>query len=169
MTRTCFRPGLMDRRQWLAGVAGVLSGSMAGRALAAPPPALLPPSVALGDELRLALAQGQPLVVLVSLEGCPFCKVVARNFLAPLQRQEGLPVVLVDMRNARPLRDFAGASLTHDQVTRAWGIKVAPTVLFFGRDGAEVAERMVGGYLPDFYGAYLDERLQQARRSVRTG
>jgi hypothetical protein len=30
-----------------------------------------------------------------------------------------------------------------------------------------VAERMAGSYLPDFYGAYLDGRLDIARRAVR--
>lgn len=171
MTRPAVHFSPIRRRHWLAAAGGALSGLMAGQTLAAapPPPAPLPLAVALADELRQALAQGQPLVVLVSLAGCPFCKVVAQNFLAPLRRQDGLPVVQVDMRNSRPLRDFAGAGLTHDQVTRAWGIKIAPTLLFFGRNGVEVAERMVGGYLPDFYGAYLDERLQQARRALREG
>jgi hypothetical protein len=29
-----------------------------------------------------------------------------------------------------------------------------------------VAERLVGGYIPDFYGAYLDDRLRTARAAV---
>jgi hypothetical protein len=36
-------------------------------------------------------------------------------------------------------------------------------VLFFGAKGKEVAERLEGGYIPDFYGAYLEQRLQVAR------
>lgn len=164
MTRPSLRPGSIGRRYFLAAAGGVVT-LMSRGALAAPAP--LPLSFSLADELRQALAQGQPLVVMVSLDGCPFCKVVARNFLGPMRQQEGLPVVQVDMRNPQSLRDFSGAAASHDQMTRAWGIKVAPTVLFFGRKGVEVAERMVGGYLPDFYGAYLDERLQQARRVLR--
>lgn len=130
-------------------------------------PARLPRAVSLANELRQALAQGQPLVVMVSLEGCPFCKIVTENFLGPLHQQEGLPVVQVDMRSPLLLDDFAGIAATHEQMVRAWAIKIAPTVLFFGRNGVEVAERMVGGYLPDFYAAYLDDRLQQARRVLR--
>lgn len=41
-------------------------------------------------------------------------------------------------------------------------------MLFFGRGGVEVAERLTGGYIPDFYGAYLDERLAQARKALKT-
>lgn len=131
--------------------------------------AVLPVPDSLADELAMALKIGQPLVVMVSLEGCPFCRVARDGYLDPLRRQDGVPVVQIDMRSAVPVRDFKRASVTHDQITRTWGIKVAPTVLFFGRNGVEVAERMVGGYLPDFYAAYLDERLQQARRVLRTG
>jgi hypothetical protein len=43
---------------------------------------------------------------------------------------------------------------------------VTPTLLFFGPGGREVAERMEGGYLPDFYGSYLDDRLAKARTQL---
>lgn len=127
----------------------------------------LPPAVSLADELSAALRRGEPLVVMVSLEGCPFCRVARNSFLAPLRAEGHLDVVQVDMRTRRPLKDFQGQNLNHDEMTRRWGIKLAPTVLFFGRDGAEVADRLVGGSLPDFYGAYLDQRLETARRAVR--
>ena len=128
--------------------------------------AKLPVAVALPEHLRLALQQGSPLVVMVSLPGCPFCKAVRESHLAPMQREQGLPVVQVDMMSHSLLRDFQGASLTHEQQIDAWGIRVAPTVLFFGRRGQEVAERLVGSYLPDFYGAYLEQRLETARKAL---
>jgi hypothetical protein len=43
---------------------------------------------------------------------------------------------------------------------------MAPTLLFFGPGGREVAERMEGAYLPDFYRAYLEQRLDQARAKL---
>jgi hypothetical protein len=163
-------PSAAVRRQILsAGVASCVAVVLSGvwrQALAVEPP-LLPAAQSLPDELQAALRTGSPLVVMVSLEGCPFCKVARENYLAPLYRQEGLPVVQVDMRHPRALRNFAGAMVTHDQMVRTWGVKLAPTVLFFGRGGAEVAPRLTGGYIPDFYGAYLDERLEQARKAVK--
>lgn len=131
-------------------------------------PALLPVARSLPDELARALAGGMPLVVMVSLAGCVFCKVARENFLAPARREQGLPVVQVDLRTAQPIRDLRGQLRTHDQLAREWGVQVTPTVLFFGRGGAEVAERLVGGYIPDFYGAYLAERVERARASLRT-
>jgi thioredoxin-related protein len=164
MVRPVVSPGL-SRRAWLLSAGAVGATYVAGRAQAAT--ATLPSAVSLQDELALALRKGQPLVVMVSLEGCPFCKVARENYLGPMREQQGLPVVQVDMRSSRPLKDFHGAPVTHDEMSRQWRIRIAPTVLFFGRGGVEVAERLVGGYIPDFYGAYLDERLQQARATLR--
>jgi thioredoxin-related protein len=119
------------------------------------------------DDLKKALAKRSPLIVMVSLEGCPYCQTVRESHLAPLVRREGLPVVQVDMRSKSPIKDFKGAVVSHDALIRAWGVRVAPTVLFFGPGGEEISERLVGGYIPDFYGAYLDDRLRLARMSLK--
>ena len=151
------------RRQWLlvAGASLVLP-----RLFAAGLPTL-PPSISLVDELRAALGKGNPLVVMVSLEGCVFCKAVRGSHLVPLREQQGTDVVQVDMRTAQLTRDFKGAVATHEQMVQSWGVRVAPTVLFFGPGGVEVAERLTGGYIPDFYGAYLDDRLAKGRMRIR--
>lgn len=130
-------------------------------------PATLPTAQSLLEDLSNALAAGKPLLVMVSLAGCPFCHVVREHYLAPMRDREGLAVVQVDMRSKVLARDFKGQSVSHDDLVRAWNVKVAPTVLFFGRGGTEVAERLVGGYIPDFYGAYLDERTRTATKAVR--
>ena len=84
-----------------------------------------------------------------------------------MREQQALPVVQVDMRSAAAVQDFKGAVRTHDRLVRAWNVTAAPTVLFFGRGGAEVAPRLVGGGAADFYGAYLDQRLEQARAALK--
>ena len=129
-------------------------------------PVTLPPAVSLPEELAAALAAGSPLVVMVSLEGCPFCKIVRESYLAPLQQEQRLPVVQVDMRSQRSVKNFSATATTHEALIAAWRIEIAPTVLFLGRQGVEVAQRLVGGYIPDFYGAYLEQRLESGRRAV---
>lgn len=151
---------LARRRFLLAGGAAIAcsAGLAATRTL--------PMAVSLVDELSQALGKSSPLLVMVSLEGCPFCRIVRENYLAPMREQQGLHVVQVDMRSSRMVKDFQGATLTQDELIRRWEIKVAPTVLFFGSGGAEIAERLVGGYTPDFYGAYLDDRLRLAHAAI---
>ena len=153
----------LSRRAWL-GAALLLGASRTVNAARA----TLPAARSLRDELALALKGGNPLVVLVSLEGCPFCRTAREHYLSPMREQQALPVVQVDMRSPRALRNFTSAAATQDQMVRAWGVTIAPTVLFFGRGGVEVAERLTGGYIPDFYGAYLDERLAHARKALKT-
>ncbi len=126
----------------------------------------LPIAHALPQHLEAALSSGQPLVVMVSLHGCPFCKVARESYLMPLLREQALPIVQVDMRSNQPLSDFSRAATTHDAQVRAWRVRMAPTVLFFGRGGVEVAKRLVGAGMPDFYGAYLEERLATARKAL---
>lgn len=155
------RPGFARRDLLLAAAALPLALGTTAQA------AELPAAHNLKDELASALARREPLVVMVSLEGCPFCKIARNNYLAPMHEQEGLHVAQVDMRSRTRVLDFSGKAVTHDDLVRLWKIRIAPTVLFFGRDGAEVAERLVGGYIPDFYGAYLDQRLAQARATLR--
>lgn len=151
----------LTRRTLLA--AAVLAPALQ-RAHAAP--VVLPTSVSMPDELKQALAAGQPLVVMASLEGCPFCRVARESYLGPLHERQGLPIVQVDMRSKAVLRNMQGGMQTHDEWIRSMNIRVAPTLLFFGRGGKEVAERMTGGYIPDFYGAYLDERLRTAKAAL---
>ncbi len=155
-----------DRRLFLT-IAGVgLVATSAMRAWAAG--AVLPAPQSLSEELAKALEKGNPLVVMVSLEGCPFCRVARDSYLEPMRRQEGMPIFQIDMRSAHAVRDFAGAALTHDQLVHAWRVTIAPTVLFFGPRGKEIVARMEGGYIADFYGAYLDQRIEQARTLIKS-
>ncbi len=158
---------LMSRRRAIQSLSlPVAALGMAGWGLSYAAAAVtLPTTNALSDALSQALQHKQPLVVMVSLHGCAFCKVVRENYLQPL-RATGLQVVQIDMRDHRALADFDGVALTQDAWVRKQGIKIAPTVLFFGPQGKEVAKRLTGAYLPDFYGAYLDEQLAVARRAV---
>ena len=149
------------RRRLLLGGALVLATSVSHGAEMA-----LPPAYAFPQHLAAALARSLPLTVMVSLPGCPFCKVVRDSHLAPLLREQAVAVVQIDIGSALPLLGVHGQAGTHAEQVRQWGVKVAPTLLFFGRQGNEVAERLVGALLPDFYGAYLAQRLETARRSL---
>lgn len=155
-------PASLPRRRLLVAGAGLAAWPATWAVSAS-----LPPAVSLTDELGKALRRGEPLLVMVSLKGCPFCDVARNHYLAPLRAEGQIDVVQVDMKSSRPVRDFQDQTVTQDQLIRRWTIRLAPTVLFFGRGGVEVAERLVGGSVPDFYGAYLDQRLDTARRAVR--
>lgn len=156
-------PSTWRRREclWLAGLAFCAPHVLAqtGRE------ASLPAAQSLPDELARALQKKQPLIVMASLDGCVFCRQARQSHLSPMHKA-GTVIVQVDLRSPQPVLDFAGKLTTHDQLSRLWKISITPTLLFFGPGGKEVAERMEGAYLPDFYGPYLDDRLAQGRKSL---
>ncbi len=151
------------RRDWLAA-AGLAALPLT--ALTQPAGgASLPAAQSLPDELARAIKNRQPLIVMASLDGCVFCRQARQSHLSPMHKA-GTVIVQVDLRSKQPVLDFAGQLTTHDQLTRHWKITITPTLLFFGPGGKEVAERMEGAYLPDFYGPYLEERLATGRKSL---
>lgn len=150
---------------WLSCAAWVTLPSLAQTGATKVEATALPLAQSLPDELARALQKKQALIVMVSLDGCVFCRQARQSHLSPLHKA-GTPIVQVDMRSAQPVLDFAGQLTTHDALTRRWKISITPTLLFIGPGGKEVAERMEGAYLPDFYGPYLDERLAQGRKAL---
>ena len=127
--------------------------------------ASLPRAQSLPDELAVALKKKQPLIVMVSLDGCVFCRQARQSHLSPMHKA-GASIVQVDMHSKQPVLDFAGKLTTHDQLTKQWQVSITPTLLFVGPGGKEVAERMEGAYLPDFYGPYLEERLRTGGKTL---
>lgn len=96
----------------------------------------LAPSLSLADELKDAQQAGKPLVVMVSLDGCMNCRAERESHLLPIRAQEGLAVVQLERRSRQLTRYFCGAPTSHEERIRAWKIKLAPTLLFIGPDGA---------------------------------
>jgi thioredoxin-related protein len=132
----------------------------------------LPPGLPVPTSLRAAAqaaAQArEPLVVMVTLKGCAFCEVVRNNYLAPMHRRGELQVVQIDMLDRKShLQSLQGASTTPYDQARDWKVTMTPTLLFFNLQGQEVAERLEGVGVADFYGAYLDQRLQVARSKTQ--
>lgn len=145
------------------------AGALAASRLAAQTtPLALPSAHDLQAEVAHARAAGQPLVVMVSLEHCPFCRVVREQYLGPMQRRGEVQAVQLDMRSAAPLRNARGEPTTHDAQIRTWQVKVAPTLLFLGPLGLELADRLEGASIPDFYSTYLDQRLELARQRIKS-
>lgn len=165
-------PRVQGGARWRQGFMAVMGVCLFGWAMCNPIAAhsqnrvVLPTATDLPLALAQALAQGQPLVVMVSLDNCPYCRQVRQSHLGPLWRG-GQVVVQIDMQHKETLTDWDGQTRSHGDWVKHRRISVAPTVLFFGPDGREVADRLEGASLPDFYGAYLDQRLAQARQRLQ--
>lgn len=133
-----------------------------------PKPSTLPLPSSLKVAASRAVSKGQPLVVMTTLEGCPYCEVVRNHYLLPMQRSGEIEAVQIDVLDKRRnLQDFEGELISPADQARAWKARFTPSVLFFDAKGLEIAERLVGIASPDFYGAYLDARLREARSKLK--
>ena len=127
-----------------------------------------------GDLARTARessASGRALLVLFSEKDCVWCERTRREFLLPMQRNPGyrekLAFVQVNVDSDAPLTDFRGRPSTHAALARQFGVKLMPTVMLLGRDGEPLAEALVGFTGSDYYGYYLDQRIDSAVARVR--
>ncbi len=114
----------------------------------------------------LAQRQGQPLVLMVSLPGCPWCELLRRNYLGPM-RQEGVHAYEFMINDSRQqLVDFSEQKITPAQWSERHKISISPTLLFFNSQGLELAPRLEGVASADLIGALLDDRLSVARAKL---
>lgn len=127
----------------------------------------LPSPASLRGAAQAAAARGEPLVVMTTLSGCPYCDLVRNHHLLPMRREGKVQAVQIDIRDrSSNLQGFQGENTTPAEQARLWNARFAPTVLFLGPDGQELAERLVGVAVADFYGDYLDARLKEARSKL---
>ena len=132
------------------------------------PHTALPSPASLRAAAQAAAAKGEPLVLMTTVAGCPFCNLVRNHHLLPMLRAGQVQAVQLDIRDRRSnLQDFAGNTTTPVEQVAVWKARFAPTVLFFGPQGQELAERLVGVAVPDFYGEYLEARLTEARAKLK--
>lgn len=156
----------VSRRQYLSGLGG---GALACALplLATAADSALPVPSSLAFAAKIAVARGEPLVLLASLPGCPYCELVRRSYLIPM-RAQGLAAWQINTTDKnRPVLDFADVKSSGVLLAGRWNIRVTPTVLFFNATGTEIAPRLEGIAVPDFYGAYLDDALAVARQRVK--
>lgn len=149
-----------------AQTAGRPSAGQAGPQTGTDP---LPRAEAWESTLQRAAKSGQVLVVLWGTPGCPWCAALRKEVMVHLWRdaaRQGLQVYEFDLTDRMPLLEQP--ALSPAQLAARLGIRVSPTVSFHGPAG-ELAERLVGYASRDFYPAYLDERLRQARNMLKGG
>jgi len=154
---------LLARRRLTAA----LAGGLLLPTLAWAKDTALPVPVSLPGAAQTAAAKKEPMVLLISLPGCPYCELVRRNYLLPARRDDGLHAWQLNITDrTTPLVGFDGKATTAAAQVAAWKAGFTPTVLFLAPSGQDLAERLVGLASLDFYGAYLSDRLTTARAAL---
>ncbi|HXZ92706.1 MAG TPA: thioredoxin fold domain-containing protein [Burkholderiales bacterium] len=114
---------------------------------------------------------GAPLVVLYTQPDCVYCERAKRDYLEPLLADHAAAprIVEVDVTSDAQLTDFSGRSVSQAAFARAQRVRILPTLDFYGPGGERLAQPLVGLTVPDFYLAYVDARLDDARKRLASG
>ena len=125
----------------------------------------------LGADARQAAERGVPLLLLFSEAGCRWCARARQEFLLPMQRnpeyQGKVMMREVGTDNSAALVDFAGKTTTQAEFARRYRVLMVPTVMLFGAAGVSLAEPLVGFRTADYYGYFLDQRIDSALAQLR--
>jgi len=121
----------------------------------------------------IARTKNVPILVLFSRRDCAFCTQLRQEFLLPMRRnaeyESKVIMRQVDVGSSAPLRTFSGKATTHARFASENQIKLTPTIKLFDAEGHELTEPLIGLTTPDFYGGFLDQRIDQALAKVRGG
>lgn len=106
----------------------------------------------------------RPIMLFFTQPGCIFCEQARRQYIRPLASDArwNARTLSIEVSRAQKLRDFDGVETTGAEIARRYGVRVYPTVVFVDTSGKSLADPIAGFTVPDFYGAYLEDRLQQA-------
>jgi thioredoxin-related protein len=136
------------------------------------PDEMLPVPQNLQREAAQAQSERKAFLLMFSLPGCSYCKVVRRNYLMPLLRDAApadRPVIReVQITSRESLSGFDGKSTTQSALATRYGVQVAPTVIVVNAEGELLADPIVGGDTNGFYSAYLDRALEAAAKQFST-
>lgn len=133
----------------------------------------LPP---LGDLRALANSitrHKAPLLVLFSTPGCPFCREVRRNYLAPRRAEQAgkaTPELLLhetDITSERTITDLSGARITEAAFALRYNVRAVPVVALFDSSLRPIGEPLVGLDRSGFYEAYLASAIDASRKHLR--
>jgi thioredoxin-related protein len=145
---------------WMAPALGHAKGS--GEVLLAQDLAL---------EAKAAETARLPILVMYSRPNCGYCTQVLREFLEPMQRnaeyRDKVIMRVVKAGSRAKLRDFSGGMTTHGDFARENGVGMVPAIHLYDSWGAPLAEPLVGLTTPDYYGGFLDQRIDEALAKVR--
>lgn len=127
----------------------------------------------LAADAQEAKTRGVPIMLVFGSRNCPFCLLLNRDFLQPMRRNPEYEAKVmmrrIDITANVALRGFSGKITTQARFGKENGIKLTPTIKLFDAEGRELTEPLIGLSTPDYYGGFLDQRIDEALAKVRTG
>jgi thioredoxin-related protein len=125
------------------------------------------------DDLRALSAQARkqqrPVLLFFSVPGCPFCLEVRRSHLVPrLQEADRGPLIReIEISSRRTFIASDGTATTEYDFANRYKVRMVPHVVLVDADLKLLGDPMIGIGVSDFYGAYLNDAIDNATRKLR--
>ena len=124
----------------------------------------------LREDARIARQENLVMVIEFSSEYCGYCRKLEELFLLPMQRnaeyRKKILVRYVSLDAYETLVDFDGRLKSTSEFASRYDVMLTPTLIFLDGDGNELSEKLVGIWSEDFYGGFIDDRIDTARQKI---
>lgn len=161
-------PNAQPSRNALATALGWVVGGVVGMIFAA--------TAAAGQVERVtdlqslaANGDGKATVIMFASRSCPYCDRAEQRFLGPMAGDpdfEGVNIRKV-MLDRDEVRDFDGETMRGNELGRAYGVRVVPTIMAFDAEGQPVGRPLVGIPNEQLYRSQIRVRIDAARNGSR--
>ena len=124
----------------------------------------------LRHEASVARADNLILVLEFSSEDCSYCRKLENLFLVPMQRNAEYDTKIlirtVSLDSFETLVDFNGQTVSTGEFASRYEVSLTPTLIFLNAEGKEMSDKLVGIWSEDFYGGFIDSRIEEAREKL---
>ena len=126
----------------------------------------------LQDVAKLAKQKQLPVMIFFAAEDCAFCEALETDYLAAMALAEEyndkviIRKVMIDA--FEDVYDFKGKHMSAEDLSEQFKVRVTPTLLLVNHQGESLTNKIIGYNRSGFFGAYLDEAIDEANRKIRT-
>ena len=114
----------------------------------------------------MAKQKGLVLVIEFADDNCTYCRKLEDLFLLPMQRNaeydDKILIRSVSISEYDHLIDFQGRSVTTAEFASQYDVSLTPTLVFLNAEGVEMSKKLVGIWSEDFFGGFIDNRIDEA-------
>ncbi len=120
---------------------------------------------------QLAKQSNRPILIMFSIEDCPYCEFVREEHLKPMLRNAKYKsqVIIRELHTdvTESVINFDGRRIDAERLADRYNVSFNPTVVFLDAQGRELSKRIVGVSSVDFYGGFMDKAIQESNQRLR--
>lgn len=133
-------------------------------------PSSIPNTTNFSEISKLIQKENKPLLLEFKADYCNFCKRLENEQLLPLaQNREWQDKVIMrsfDIETVGKVKDFDGKAISSSEFQQRYEAHFTPYVVFLDSTGREIGNSLEGYNSPDYYGAYLEQSIEQAKHNL---